>query len=412
MPTFAYTALDHSGKTVSGSFAARNKAEAFRVLETKSLVPVTLAQEESAAAAAAKAGQASIASSGPVRLRRAEIILFTEELADLLDAGVQLEQGLRILHERQQNAALKSVAGTIRNEIREGARFSAALAKASPSFDDLYRNLVAAGEASGSLDEILRRLTKSLKDMHKLQRKVTGAMIYPAFLVLGCVALLFVFSTVLMPQLTELIGKTGGNLPVVTKVLVSFSDFMAKWWWAVLLGMITVVVGFRVIIGTKSGHFWWDRVKLRLTFFGPVLEGRLHAQFCHTMANLLANGVPLLNALKLVARSTANVFVRNRIEASVLEVGEGASLSRSLGKTGAFESGLIDRIAIGEQSGHLQNAFVKAARRYDEELDNRIQRLTALVPTIVLIFMALIIGVVAYSIITTIFGSIGGIRRQ
>ena len=412
MPTFAYTALDHSGKSVTGTFSARNKSEAYRVLETKSLVPVTLSQEDSAVVAAGKAEALASAKAGPVRLRTTEIILFTEELADLLDAGVQLEQGLRILHERQRNPSLKSVAGPVRNEIREGVRFSVALAKASPSFDDLYRNLVAAGEVSGSLDEILRRLATNLKDMHRLQRRVAGAMVYPAFLMIGCVALLFVFSTVLMPRLTELISKTGSTLPLVTKMLVAFSSFMASWWWAVLLGMVTIAVSFRVFIATKGGRLWWDLAKLRITLFGPVLSGRIHAQFCHTMANLLANGVPLLNALKLVVRSTPNLFVRNRLDAAVLEVGEGGSLSRSLAKTGAFDGGLVDRIAIGEQSGHLQNAFVKAARRYDEELDNRIQKLTALVPTIVLIFMALIIGVVAYSIITTIFGSIGGIRRQ
>ena len=208
MPSFAYTAIDNTGTKVSGSLSVRNKSEAYRELESKSLTPVQVKETDESAAAKAKAKGSGLAIGVPVKLKRPQMILFTEELADLLDAGLQLEQALRVLSERQQDKALKTVAATLREEIREGTNFSTALKKASPSFDDLYRNLVAAGEASGALPEILRRLAGNQKQMYDLHRRTVSAMIYPAILILGCIVLLFVFSTVLMPQLTKLIKKT------------------------------------------------------------------------------------------------------------------------------------------------------------------------------------------------------------
>jgi type II secretory pathway component PulF len=411
MPSFAYTAIDSAGKRVTGNLAGRNKAEAYRQLEAKSLIPVTvdtLADESTAAVAKAKAKAASGA--GPVPLSRPLVILFTEELADLLDAGVQLEGALRILHERQTNKSIRAVAGILREEIREGTKFSSALKKASPSFDDLYRNLVAAGEASGSLSDILRRLAVNLKQLFNLQRRVASAMIYPSFLMVGCVVLLFVFSTVLMPKLTDLIRKTGQKLSLLTEMLIKFTDFMGQWWWMVLIVAVTIVLSFRAYIATAAGRMWWDAYKMKLPAFGPVMAGRFYAQFCQTMANLVNNGVPLLNSLKLITRGTTNKHIQKFLEEAVVEVGQGTSLARALEKSGAFPVALVDRIAIGEQTGELGKAFTKAAVKYDEDLDLRINRLTSIVPQLILVVMAVIVGVVAYSIMTTIFGSMSGFK--
>lgn len=418
MAAFVYRAIDAGGKTVNGSLAVRSKAEAYRELEAQALHPITVEiveQEVTAGAEGSKARKGKAVSetiTGPTKLNRVQVIGFTEDLADLLDAGINLEQALRVLHERQKNPLIKKVSAILRDEIREGVRFSVALKKASPSFDTLYRNLVAAGEASGSLAEILQRLALSLKQMFSLQRRVTGAMIYPSVLLLGCVVLLFVFSTVLMPKLSELISKTGGELPMMTQVLINFSDFMVNWWWMILVSAGALFFGFRVFIATEGGRLWWDRKKMSIPVFGGVMGGRFYAQYCHTMANLLSNGVPLLNALKLVARGTPNVFVKNLLERAVLDVGEGGSLAKALGKSNFFPVALIDRVAVGEQTGELGKAFVKSARKYDEELDIRIERLTSFVPMVVLIVMSVIVGVVAYSIMTTIFGSVSGISRK
>lgn len=412
MPSFSYTAIDRTGNKVSGSVSVRNKADAYRELESRALTPV-LVNPAPEGEAGAKSGVAKPGkSSRNTRLKRQELVLFTEELADLLDAGMNLERALKILQERQANQSIRSVSGCLRDEIREGSRFSKALAIASPSFDELYSSLVAAGEASGSLPEILRRLVVNLKQLFDLQRRTVGAMIYPITVMLACVVLLFVFSTVLMPSLSEMMQKTGQELPMITDLLIRFTNFMAAWWWLILGVMVGTAVGFRIVIATPAGREWWDRYKMQLPAFGPVILGRFYAQFCHTMSNLINNGVPLHSSLKLVTRGTPNRFIRSRLEKVVLDVGEGTSLARSMEKTKSFPEQLVDRIAIGEQTGELGKAFSKAAAKYDEDLDVRIARLTTVVPTVMLVFVAAIVGVVAYCMITTIFGSMSGIRGR
>lgn len=406
MPAFSYIAIDSKGTKVSGSLDCRNKSEAYRELESRSLAPVRV---DSAAENEKPKAKAAAASKGPVPLPRTALITLTEELADLLDAGLQLEQALRVLHERQQNKGIKTVAGILREEIREGARFSQALKKASPSFDELYRNLVAAGEASGSLSDILTRLAGNLKQLHDLQKRTVSAMIYPTVVMGFCVILLVVFSTVLMPMLTKLMKKSGQELPLVTELLIKFTDFINAWWWLILTVIIIFSLGFKAFTATKGGRLWWDKWKLRLPAFGPVVAGRFFAQFSHSMANLVTNGVPLLNALKLLQRGTPNRHIKTQFEKVVNDVGEGISLSRTLERRTDFPPSLIDRVAIGEQSGELGNSFAKAARKYDEELNVHITRLTSVLPMIMLVIVAIVVGVIAYSVITTIFGSMKGI---
>ncbi|MBP83610.1 MAG: hypothetical protein CMO61_07150 [Verrucomicrobiales bacterium] len=415
MPSFSYTAIDLGGKQVSGSVVVRNKSDVYRELESKTLTPIRVTVEADDQQNKKKwtfSQSAREESAGPTKLKRPEMVLFTEELADLLDAGMQLERALKILHERQTNKSIRAVAGILRDDIREGTRFSKALAKSSPSFDELYRSLVAAGEASGSLPEILRRLVVNLKQLFNLQRRTAGAMIYPLTVLLACVVLLFVFSTVLMPSLSEMMEKTGQDLPMITELLIMFTDFMSKWWWAILGIIVTSATSFRIYIGTENGRPWWDGYKMRMPAFGPVILGRFYAQFCHTLSNLVNNGVPLLNSLKLITRGTPNLYIRGHLKNVVLDVGEGTSLAKAMEKTDAFPEALVDRVAIGEQTGELGKAFSKAAAKYDEDLDVRISRLTTLVPTVMLIFVAIIVGVVAYCMINTIFGSMAGIRGR
>ena len=408
MPNFAYTALNASGQSVTGNLAVRNKPEAYRELEKKALHPVSVRELRDDEA---KKKTSDAQDEGPPpKLKRTQVILFTEELADMLEAGLQLEQALRVLYERQENPAIKRVSQILRDEIREGAKVSNALKKASPSFDNLYVNLVAAGEASGSLHEILRRLAQNLQVMHDLQTRVISAMVYPAFLISACVVLLFVFSTVLMPQLTDLMTVTNKKMPLMTRMLVTFSDFMAAWWWAILLAIVTAFLLFRIYIGTKKGRAAWDCYKLRIPLIGPILATSFYAQFSQSLSNLVKNGVPLLNGLKLMGRATPNVFLRDLLEKIVLQVAEGSALSTAMRKVGQFPGMMVDILGVGEQTGQLGNSLQKAAKRYDKELTTRIDRLTKMISPIVLVFMAVIVGVVAYAIISTLFQSATGIR--
>lgn len=409
MPSFAYTALDSTGKTVKGSLAVRSKQEAYRELERKELHPVSV-REESGAAAAKKEAEAAALEKNPPKLNRPRIILFTGELADMLDGGLQLEQALRIMHERQEDPAIKRVSQILRDQIREGAKFSVALRKASPSFDDLYVNLVAAGEASGSLTEILRRLSENLKIMHLLQTRVISALIYPAFLLGLCAVLIIVLFTVVLPQLSSLLNQSNQKLPVMTAALLGFSAFMQAWWWALLLGGVAIFLVFRSLITSPPGRKWWDHYKLTVPLFGPVLTAQFYAQFCQSLGNLVLNGVPLLNGLKLMTKATTNVFLRGLLQKIVTMVAEGAPLSTAMRKVGHFPGMLTDLLAVGEQTGRLGHSLGKAAERYDGQLTVRIDRLTKTIPMVVLILIGILVGTVAVSILTTLFSSMGSIR--
>jgi type II secretory pathway component PulF len=409
MPSFNYTALTATGQTVSGALTVASKAEAFRQIESQSLTPVKVVQDEKADAAKAKKAEES---SGPVKLKRAQLILFTEELADMLDGGLQIEQALRVLQERQEAEALRRVAATLRNEIREGSTVAKALKKASPSFDDLYCNLASAGEVSGSLPSILRRLANNLSVMADLQTKVTSAMIYPAFLIGACIVLMIVFMTFMVPQITDLMSKNGQQLPAITQALISFNDFVAVWWWVILIVIVSIFLAFRGYISSPSGRLWWDQTRLGLPLFGPIMSMRFFAQFSHSLGSLVTNGVPLMNSLRLVSKISANLFIQGLLTKVSTLVSEGAPLSSSLKKVGSFPLLLSDMIAVGEQTGQLGKSMEKCATRYDKELDVRIKRMTSMITPIILIFMAVIVGVVAYSIVAAISQSVTGINRR
>ena len=410
MPAFTYTALTTAGQTVSGSLSVGSRAEAFRQLESQSLTPVKVA-EDAKAIASAKA-KADAKTAGPIRLNRAQLIHFTEELADLLDGGLQIEQALRVMQERQEAESLRRISGRLRDDIREGSTVAKALRKASPSFDDLYCNLVAAGEVTGSLASILRRLANNLSVMAELQSKVTSAMIYPAFLIGACAVLMIVFMTVMVPQITDLMAKNGQQLPAATQMLINFNQFMGEWWWVVLIAIVAIGLAFRGYIASPAGRFWWDRTRLALPLFGPIMSMRFFAQFSQSLGNLINNGVPLLNSIRLVSRISANVFIQALLAKVTSQVSEGAPLSTSLRKVGSFPPLLSDMIAVGEQTGQIGRSLEKCAVRYDKELDTRIKRMTAMITPIILVIMAVMVCIVAYSIIEAIGQSISGIRGK
>jgi type II secretory pathway component PulF len=410
MPAFAYTALDAAGKQVTGSLSVSTRAEAYRKLEAQRLVPIKVSEDEVAAKAAAVVKAEG--EGPPPKLSRAQLILFTEELADLMDGGLQLEQALRVMHERQESPILRKVSGRIREQLREGAMFSKALQHASPSFDEMYCNLSAAGEVSGSLPQILRRLSAGISQMHELQSRVKSALIYPAFLFGAVVMLLMIFSLFLVPKFSEMLSKSRTAMPFMMGVLVQFNAFVAKWWWLGLALITTGVILFRGYISRPQGRMWWDRARLKIPVFGSILTARFYAQFASSLGNLINNGIPLLNALRLTAKTTANVYLRGLLDQATVYLGEGASLSGALRKVGHLPVMLIDMIAMGEQTGRLGKAMEKIALRFDKELDKTVKNMMAMLTPTILIFLFVIVGVVAVSIVSAIFGAMAGVRSR
>jgi type II secretory pathway component PulF len=408
MPQFTYQALDSAGARISGTLDALTRRDAYRQIESRQLSPIHVAEEASAKTARADA----LAADSGLRLKRAKIIFFTSELADLLDAGLPVQQALNVMAEKQDDPLVRRAASRVRHYLSEGQTLSASFQQTSKSFDDLYVSLVSAGEASGTLPGVLHRLAQSMTQLHELQARFVQAMIYPAFMIAACVLLMAVFTLVLVPQLTGLLAKTGQQLPGITRMLLDFSHFCTVHFWTMLLGASGAIVVFRVIIATPPGRIWWDRFKMKIPLIGPIIEARFYAGFTEAMGNLVNNGVPLLSALKLLIRGTANRFFRQRLGEVCEAVSGGDALSTALRRSGNFQSLMTDIIAVGEQTGHLAKSLQKAASRYEKELDKRIKRLTALISPAIIIFLAIVVTVIAYCIVSSIFSAVSGIRSQ
>jgi general secretion pathway protein F len=420
MPLFAYKALAASGSVTTGEIDAADRPEALRVLDRKGLQPVSLKETAAAVSAKQTSGKAkaddkaeakeAAIPDGPIKLKRQEVVLFTEELSDMLSAGLQLEPALKSMENRQELGNLKAVSFKIRQIVRDGVNFSVALKKVSPSFGPLYCSLAAAGEASGALDDILKRQAHYLKTLAELQARLILAMIYPAFLVLAGIGVSIVFITVLIPQLTALIHSSGGKMPLGAAILIGASAFISKWWIVILITLIAAGIFFKAWKDNDANKPAWDRMKLKLPLVGPVITSRFYVQFLETMANLVGNGLPLLRALELSRDATQNRGLRGELDKVIGQVGDGRSFSKALIRNGAFPPLLIDMISVGEQTGKIDQSLRRAAERYDKELDKDLQRIMALIMPSVLIVMAGLIGTMAYLMITAIFQTIANLK--
>jgi general secretion pathway protein F len=432
VPVFSYKALSASGGVQTGEVDAADRPEALRVLDRRGLQPVSL--KESAASSAPKkakneggapAKPASKAAAkdklkeiddktpeGPLKLKRPEVIMFTEELSDMLGAGLQLEPALQSMENRQELGGLKEVASRIRQLVRDGMNFSTALKRVSPSFGPLYCSLAAAGEASGALDTILKRQAHYLKTLAELQGRLILAMIYPAFLILAGVGVAVVFVTILIPQLTTLIESTpGGKLPLPIQLMMKVTELIKSYWYVILILLVAGGLFFKAWKDNPDNRMAWDSFKLRAPLMGPVVASRFYVQFLETMANLAGNGLPLLRALELSRDATQNLALRSNLNTVIDQVGDGRAFSKALIRTGAFPPLLIDMVSVGEQTGKLDMSLRRAAERYDKELDKSLSRIMALIMPTILIIMAGLIGTMAYLMITAIFQTIKNLQH-
>ncbi|MFM8682663.1 MAG: type II secretion system F family protein, partial [Chthoniobacterales bacterium] len=406
MPVFAYQALQAGGGKTSGEIEALSRQDAFNRLRQQNLQPFQLAIKGAEAAAAAAAG---VSDSGENILSRQQVLLFTEELCDLLEAGLKLDRALQVIEQRQDKSVLRNVAASARQSLREGATCSAALKKASPSFSELYCNMVKAGEASGTVPKILKRQVEFLTMMGELQRRVTSALIYPSVIFAAGIGLLVIFMTFLLPQLTVMLTKTGKTLPLATRVLIGISEFFGSYWWVILIVLAASVLGFRHFTSKGEGLAWWDKTKLFLPGVGSLLRMRFYAQFTQTLSTLLNNGVSLMQAMQLIKNATPNVYLQGLFDRVADNVQDGAQLSRAIGRVQFFPPTLIDIVQVGETTGDLGAALERSAKNYDKQLSVVIERVTALIQPMVIVMVALFVGLVAYSMITGIMQTVSGL---
>ena len=421
MAIFAYQGTGDRGERRTGEVEAPSRSEALRRLSMDRIQPLKLVAKADEAAPAQKPAKGLATATGKprretnhtagqIRLSNAQVILFTDELADFLHSGLQLEPALQLMENRDESSPVKAVAAFLREKVRDGTSFSEALRVASPSFDELYCNLVAAGEVSGALAPLLRRQAIHLVAMQDLRGRVKLALIYPAALVLAGTGAMAVFMTVLVPQMTKLFAKTGSAMPMPTYVLIHLSGAMRQY--GLFAGAVIgiMIAGFAAYIRQPGGRFWWDETKLKIPLLGSLLSASFYAQFCQTMANLLQNGLPLLTALKLMSRATGNIFYRTLLLRITDLVGEGASLTRAMKSVGHFPPNLRDLMKVGEQTGELGSTMEKVGERYEKIIQMRIDRIMSIVPLIIIAALGLMVLLIAWSMLSGIFVAMKGLQ--
>jgi general secretion pathway protein F/type IV pilus assembly protein PilC len=410
--TFTYQGKGALGESREGNVEAASRSEALRLLARDKIQPLRLVlrDEVSGVPVATKPARVDRPASGTVRLSQAQVILFTDELGELLHSGLQLEPALQLIEKREDKSPVKTVAALARQKVRDGVSFSEALKAISPDFGELYCNLVSAGEISGALTPLLRRQSAHLVALQDLRAKIKLALIYPACLVgFGTIAIV-VLMTVLVPQMTSLLAKTGTAVPLPTYVLIHGANFMRHY---TLIGaaiLAALFVMFRAYIARPDRRVWWDQTKLRLPLVGPLLSASFYTEFCQGTANLLHHGLPLLSALKLMSRATRNTFYRTLVLKMSGLMAEGSSLTGAMKSVGHFPAALRDLVKIGEQTGELGGTMEKIGMRYEKLMQQRIDRVMAIVPVLVISGLGIVVGLVGWSIMSGIFQAIHGLQ--
>ena len=405
MPQFAYRARNAQGGLVEGVVDCADRAVAIRQIEQQRYVPIRIDIVDAPAKPAARNGSAIVAPPPTENLKipHGQLLLFTEQLAHLLKAGMTLDEGLSILDKRLKQPRLQQMTRALHQALVDGRSFSQALREFPRIFQPLYVNLVAAGEASGALPEILPRLVKHLMQAKDLRDRVQLALIYPAALALAGTILITVFITFMVPQLTSFMSQNGGTLPLPTRILLGVHHAITGYWWLAVILVVGGIMGFRAFVRTAEGRMAWDRFRLKVPGYGRLMRHRYYAQFSRTLGTLMENGIPLLRSLDLVAEIAGNKF----LEAKLIEVRraviDGATLSAALGAQELFPDLFTDMMAVGEQTGHFAETMQTIADVYERELDRTVGVISTLIPIVIVVLIAIVVGLVVYSILSAVF---------
>jgi len=403
VPEFAYRARNAQGNLVEGVLDCPDRAVAIRQIELQQCIPIRIDLVGAEPKISRRDVLAAAPASQSLKIPYGQLLVFTEQLAHLLQAGMTLDEGLSILEKRLKQPRVQQMTHALHQALIDGRSFSQSLSEFPRIFPPLYVNMVAAGEASGALSQILLRLVKHLMQAKDLRDRVQQALIYPAFLALAGAILITVFITFMVPQLTDFMSQTGGALPLPTRILVDVHHAITGYWWIGALLAVGVIIGFRAFVRSDEGRTAWDRFRLVIPGYGRIIRHRHYAQFARTLGTLMENGIPLLRALDLVTEIASNRFLELKLNEVRRAVIDGATLSVALQEQRLFPDLLTDMMAVGEQTGHFAETMQAIADVYERELDRTVAVISQLIPPLIIVVIAVLVGFVVYSILSAVF---------
>lgn len=382
MPSFAYVARETgTGREIRSQLEAATEQAAIAALLNRNLLVVSI--QEKVARKGRTAG-------GSVPL--ADLVMFTRQLATMVDAGLAMVQSLQALADQTQNKAMRDVIKDVCARVEAGDSFSEALQKHPKVFNRLYIAMVGAGERGGLLSEILARLAVYLENTARLRKKVKSAMMYPTVVTVVAIAITIFLLVKVIPVFGEIYSGFDAKLPGPTQFLISLSEIVQRFFILILLALGGAVYGWFAFLKTKQGREFWDKQRIKLPIFGVIAHKICLARFTRTLASLVRSGVPILEVLNIVSQTVGNVVMEKAIKAASGDIERGESISQALGKHPVFPNMIIRMITAGEQTGKIDNMLERIADFLDEEIETTLSGLTSLIEPILIVFLGVVVG--------------------
>lgn len=407
MPVYAYKGVTSSGKATKAFVDAESIRAARGKLRKEGVFLTEIEETDAAAAAKGSRGSRQMPSFGRVSVM--DNALATRQLATLISAGIPLIDALRALTEQVESARLKGILGRVRDRVNEGISLADALAEEQP-FNDLYVSMVRAGETGGALDQVLLRLAEYLEGQVRLQNRVASIVIYPLVMLGFAVCVVAALVTFVLPQITTLLESLDQELPIYTRAIMGLSDFARSYWWMILACSAGLFVFLRSLIRTERGRGAFDALKLRAPVIGKVTRILAISRFSRTLSTLLAGGIPIVKSLEIAKFVANNRVIGDAIDQAKISITEGSSLAAPLRASGEFPPLVVHMVDVGERSGELESMLGRVAETYDEQVENSVTRMTALLEPLLILVMVGVVLAIIFSVLSPMLQLTGSIQ--
>ncbi|MDE3067495.1 MAG: type II secretion system F family protein [Verrucomicrobiota bacterium] len=382
MPSFAYTAREAgSGREVRSTVEASSEQAAIAALLNRNLLVLSIQE---------RVGKKGKTRGGRVRL--ADLVVFTRQLATMVDAGISIVQSLQALEEQSPNKAMRDVIHDICVRVESGENFSEALHKHPKTFNKLYTSMVSAGERGGLLAEILARLATYVENTARLRKKIKTAMMYPTMVCVTAFGITIFLLVRVIPVFKDVYQGFGARLPAPTQLLIDVSDSARHYFFLYLVLFVGLTFSWFYFIKTRVGRDFWDRQRIRLPIFGPIAHKICLARFTRTLASLIRSGVPILEVLQIVSQTVGNTIMEKAIKAAATDIEHGQGISAAIGKHEIFPSMVVRMMNAGEQTGNIDTMLERVSNFLDEEVENTLSGLMSLIEPLLIVFLGIVIG--------------------
>jgi len=398
MPKFSYSARDKESRLITGVLEAQDKTFIVKELRKRNLTIIDIVQEDTKQKKPVQQQQKIRGKVKPM-----DLVVFSRQLATLIDSGVSLITGLNILNDQVENPYLKKIIFNIKNDIEAGNSLSAAFSKYPEAFPPIFSNMIKAGESSGSLNEILDRVADYLERTENLRRKIKSSLTYP-ILIVGMAGLIVAFLMLkVVPTFKNIFMSLGGDLPAPTQLLITASDVSVKFFPFIAIGLVIIVISINKYINTEQGRINFDNFKLRLPVFGPIINKISISRFTRTLATLVKSGVSILDAFEIAGRVSGNKIIEIATDQIRVNMRAGETISEPMEQTGKFPPFVVKMVAVGEQTGELERMLTKISDYYENQVNDSLNEMTSLIEPLIITFLGVTIGFIVVAMFLPIF---------